>query len=160
MKLALKAAAKLANINVTEAAKTVRQHPLLNEEIHVEEELINLQEAFSSNEITADTLANYPKMRRHIVAEQREILKHTIGLIHRMIDKKRLPRQYSEADVQFSLKKLIQLLVSETQRVNREIDEDIMDIIKPFMSWRQRMLYALPDSLSPLHGIFRRLARP
>src|SRR5687767_2020329 len=83
--VALKAISQLTRIDVQEAAQTVRRNPLLDEEIHIDEELINLEEAFNIYKTAGKDLRNYPHVRKHMMREQYFILKHTIGLVCRMM---------------------------------------------------------------------------
>jgi hypothetical protein len=149
LKVELKAVAQLANMDLKTAAATTRKHPLWEEEIHIEEELINLQEAFETHAAADESLTQYPQMRRYLVREQRNILKHCIGLIARMQKGRRLPREYDEKDTEYALTKLIRLLVAEAVRVDRKIDDEILEILKPFLSLRQRLHFKEWKSLSP-----------
>lgn len=157
MKLALQAAAKVADITMAEAARTVRKHPLLEEEIHISEELINLEESLQTHGVGSEVLKSYPKLQRHIQAEQKQIIKHSIGLIDRMLHQRRLPRHYTRHDTEYSLKKLIRLIVAEAQLVNKEIDDDVMKLLRPFLTRRQR--FASGERPAPVQFVFRKLAR-
>lgn len=160
MKLALKAAAQLADINIRSAATTVRHNPLFDEEIHIEEELIHLEEVLAGRAVVADSLKRYPKVRRHMMAERKEVMEHCVGLIIRMLQGRRLPRRYSEKDTEYAVTKLIRLIVDEARRIEKEIDEDIMAVIKPFLSWRQRVAlreWGLPNVRVGLQMVRRRV---
>lgn len=141
MKLALKAVAKLADIKINEAENTNRRNPLFNEEIHIEEELINLEEAISSYHLASDTLKHYPQMRLHILKERRQILKHCIGLISRMQKGRELPRKYDSKDIETATRKLVSLVVEDAKKANYEIDKQMMDVFKPHLQGKQRFGY-------------------
>lgn len=157
MKIALKAAAQLADINIRSAVTTVRHNPLFDEEIHIEEELINLEEVLATRTVAENSLTKYPKVRRHMMQERKEVLEHCVGLIIRMLQGRRLPRRYSEKDTEYAITKLVRLIVDEARRIEKEIDEDVMDIIRPFLSWRQRI--ALREWSAPSLRVTLQFAR-
>lgn len=139
MKLALKKLAKLSAVDMKRATGTKRHHPLWNEEIHIEEELINLDESLATHRVAQETLKKYPSIHSHLLREQRDILNHCIGLVARMLKGDKLPREYSEADVTYALTRLTRLVVAEALRVGKEIDRDVLEVLKPFLSLRQRV---------------------
>ena len=139
-KLALKAIARLARVDINSAAKTIRQNPILDSEINIDEELINLKESLDSYYVAGDTLRRYPKIRDHFLRERQAILQHCIGLVERMLRGRRLPYTYTAADIDHAIRRLIQLLVEDARRTGRGIDNDIMDIFLPFMTVRQRVV--------------------
>ncbi len=149
MKNALKKLAELSAVDLQRAVRTTRNHPLWNEEIHIEEELINLDETLATARVAQDTLQEYPHMRRHLLREQRAILVHSVGLVARMIKGEQLPRTYTEADTMYALTRLTRLLVDEAVRVGRKIDQDVIDTLKPFLSLRQRKQLGEWGSFSP-----------
>lgn len=139
MKIALKAAAQLADINIRSAATTVRHNALFDEEIHIEEELINLEEVLAARTVAQGSLSSYPKVRRHMMQERKEVMEHCVGLIIRMLQGKRLPRRYSEKDTEYALTRLVRMIVDEARRIEKEIDQDVMDVIRPFLSFKQKI---------------------
>lgn len=149
MKKALVAMARLANVNLVQAQSIIRNNPILGEEIYVEEELINLEESLAGSRAAEYSLRGYPKMHRDIVREQRLMLKHCFGQIVRMLQGRRLPRQYSDKDTQYALSKLIQLLIDEALRAGKHIDDEILTTIKPFLTIRQRYELKEWSSFSP-----------
>jgi hypothetical protein len=138
-RLALKAIAKLTRIDIRSAEQTTRQNPILESEIHIEEELINLQESLDTYYTAGDTLRSYPKIRSHFLQERESILKHCIGLVERMLHGRKLPYSYTAGDVDHAIKRLVQMVVEDSRRTGRRIDRDIMDIFLPFMTVRQRV---------------------
>ena len=138
-KLALKAIAQLTHVDIANAVHVVRTNPLLEDEINIEEELINLQESLHGTYAAGDTLYQYPAMQQHVVAERRLILKHCIGLIARMLHGKSLPRPYNQEDTIQALRKLVQLIVEDAQRTGKRLDAEAIRMLKPFMSFRQRV---------------------
>lgn len=58
----LKAIARLTHIDPAAAIKSKRHNPILDAEIHIEEELINLQESLDSYYAAGDSLRQYPKV--------------------------------------------------------------------------------------------------
>lgn len=138
-KAALKAVAKLSHIDLVAAIRTTRHNPILDSEIHIEEELINLQESLDSYYAAGDTLQKYPKIYKHVVQEKQVIMQHCIGLVVRMMHGKQLPRTYSKQDIDYAIKRLVQMVVEETYRTGRRIDADVLDIFKPFLTVRQRV---------------------
>lgn len=149
MKRTLSALAQLTNINIKEAKQVTRHHPLLNEEINIEEELVNLEEAFSTYETAAKTLKQYPQLSRHMVVEQRTILKHCVGLVARMIQGKSLPRKYDHDDISYALMKLVRLIVREALRVGKRIDKETLHSFEPYLTPRQRLKLGLGVRLDP-----------
>jgi hypothetical protein len=137
---ALRAVAKLTQIDLVAAVKSKRHNPILDAEIHIEEELINLQESVASLAAAGDTVHKYPKMYSYISREKRAIMKHCIGLVARMICGKSLPRPYTKADIDEALRKLVQLIVLEMRRTGRQIDDDVMQLLRPFLTVRQRVV--------------------
>jgi hypothetical protein len=135
----LRTVAKVAQIELVTAVKSKRHNPILDAEIHIEEELINLQESVASLAAAGDTVHRYPKMYSYIAREKRAILKHCIGLVTRMVYGKNLPRPYTRADVDHALRKLVQLIVLEAKRAGRQLDDDIMATLRPFLTVRQRV---------------------
>jgi hypothetical protein len=136
---ALRALAKLTQIDLVTAVKSKRHNPILDSEIHIEEELINLQESVDSLHTAGDALRDYPKMYSHISREKRAILKHCIGLIARMVYGKELPRPYDKEDVDYAIRKLIRVVMLEAQRTGRKIDDATLAKFRPFLSVRQRV---------------------
>lgn len=149
MTSALKAAARLANVDLQAAVVTVRHNPILGEEIHIEEELINLEESLATNRAAEDSLKSYPKMHHHIVCEQRLMLKHCFGQATRMLQGRRLPRKYTRKDTEYAVSKLIQILIGEALRLGRQIDHEILETVKPFLTMRQRYELGEWNSISP-----------
>jgi hypothetical protein len=138
LKRVLKAVANLTQVDIKDAAVFTRKHPLWQEEIHIEEELINLEEAFATGAAAGESLRHYPQMRIPLIKEQRAVLRHCIGLIERMTTGKELPREYGEDDIKFAIVKLIRLIVNEALRVGKSIDEEVLQAIRPYLSLRQR----------------------
>lgn len=138
-KAALKAVSKLTRIDLVSAAQTKRHNPILDSEIHIEEELINLQESLDSYYAAGDTLQQYPKIRKHIAQEKRAITKHCIGMLVRMMHGRKLPHAYSQQDIEYALGKLVQLVVEEARKTNKRIDDDAMEVLRPFLTVRQRV---------------------
>lgn len=138
-KLALKAVASLARIDVQTAAQTVRQNPILETEIHIDEELINLKETLDSYYAAGGTIRRYPSVRLHVLRERRDILRHCIGLIDRMLRGRKLPHSYSVKDIDRAIRHLVQLMIEDCRRTGRQIDQDLIEIFRPFMSVRQRV---------------------
>lgn len=139
MNTALKHLARLSAIDIKRAIVTKRRHPLWNEEVHIEEELINLDESLATYRAAEDTLQHYPKMRGHIVREQRVILHHCVGLIARMVKGESLPREYTDVDTTYAFTRLTRLVIAEMLRVGRPMDKEMLDALKPFLSMRQRL---------------------
>jgi hypothetical protein len=137
-KTALRAVAQLAHIDIASSIRVVRRHPLFDDEIHIEEELINYQEAMQAYH-AMNTLQEYPEIRAHVAQEKRLILKHCVGLLVRMMYRKRLPRHYTEEDTQFATKKLLRLVVEDSYRAGKQIDSRILNSIWPMITWRQRI---------------------
>ncbi len=148
MKRELLAVAKMANVNIQEAAGIVRRNPLLGEEIHIDEELINLEEAVAATRASED-LHEYPVVRQHLIRDQRQMLKHCIGQIARMIHGRRLPRQYSQQDTIQALTRLIRLLVDEKLQRGKQIERSTLQIVEPFLSLSQRRNLGEWKSFSP-----------
>lgn len=138
-KSVIRAVAKLTHIDLVSAIKTKRHNPILDTEIHIEEELINLKESFETYYTAGDTLRKYPKMHAHVSREKRDILTHCIGLVVRMMHGKQLPRPYSKEDVDFAVRRLVQIIVEEARRVGKRIDDDTMELFRPYLSMRQRV---------------------
>ncbi len=157
LKVALKAIAQLADVDLNEATNVIRRNPLLDEEIHIDEELINLEETIVSSRVASESLRNYPRVRKHLLVEQRVMLKHCFGQITRMTQGKRLPRRYNEQDITFATTRLIRLIVGEALRVGKAIDEDVMEAIKPFLTIRQRIELREWGSFSL--GVYLEMAR-
>ncbi|HEX8181988.1 MAG TPA: hypothetical protein VF575_00125 [Candidatus Saccharimonadales bacterium] len=139
LKLALKAIARLGRIDMASAKRIKRQNPLLETEIHIEEELLNLQESLDTYHTAGDTLRSYPTMQSHFLREKESILQHCVGLVARMLGGRKLPYSYTAKDADRAVRRLIQLLVEDARRSGRRIDNDIMEIFVPFMTVRQRV---------------------
>lgn len=139
MKQALAKLAQFQRIDLRNVINVKRRHPLWNDEIHIEEELINLEESIHIQRVGADTLKQYPKIHEHVKKEHRIILKHCIGLVSRMLQKEQLPRDYTDADTLFALTRLIRIVVSESLLAGRKIDSEILTVIRPFLSLKQRL---------------------
>jgi hypothetical protein len=141
LKQALTALADLVRVNITDASKATRQHGLWEEELHIEEELINLEEAFATNIAAQQSLRDYPAMRLNLIREQRAILTHCIGLLARMTQGTRLPRSYSQRDSIEAMKRLTRLIVNEALRVKKSINREVLVDLKPYMTRRQRLSF-------------------
>ncbi len=135
----IRAIAKLTHIDLVSAIKSKRMSPILDSEIHIEEELINLKESLDSYYTAGETLRQYPRMYSHISREKRAILKHCIGLVVRMMHGRALPRPYSKQDVDYAVRRLVQLIVLEAQKAGRRIDDDVLAVLRPYLSVRQRL---------------------
>lgn len=147
MRQALHALADLVRVNIKDAHTITRNHGLWEEELHIEEELINLREAFATNIAASESLRAYPKMRMNFVKEQRAILGHCIGLLSRMVAGGVLPREYDQRDVAYAMTRLVRMITDEALRVGKHIDAEVLAVLRPYMSMRQRM--AFRQSLSP-----------
>jgi hypothetical protein len=131
--------AKLTHIDLVSAIKSHRHNPILDSEIHIEEELINLKESFDAYYTSEESIRKYPKMHAHVAEEKRDILKHCLGLVVRMMHGKQLPRPYTKADLDFAVRRLVQLIVDETRRAGKQLDDDVMAVFRPYLSVRQRV---------------------
>lgn len=141
MKIELKAIAKLAGVNMQRAAKVVRKNPLLREEVHIQESLVNLEESLESFKAAEGTLDRYPNVRVHVLKEQRLILHHCIGSIFRMLQGEHsLPAPYTDKEIARYLTRLIRLVVGETMRSSDKIDNEVLEIVSPYLNWHQRFL--------------------
>jgi hypothetical protein len=140
-KLALKAIAKLTHVELRESMLVTRHNPILGSEIYIDEELINLEEAIAEYRIAAVNLQKYPTIRSHLVVEKRLILKHCLGLIGRMLHGKDLPYTYSKEDIDQAVRKLVRLIVEDIRLSGIKVDEDILQALHPFMTFRQRYSY-------------------
>lgn len=138
-KAALREVARLTRIDLLSAVRTKRHNPILDSEIHIEEELINLQESLDSMYAAGDTLEAYPQIKSHISREKNHITKHCMGMILRMMHGRSLPHPYTQEDIEFAVRKLVQLVVDEARRTGKRIDDDMMEVFKPFLSVRQRV---------------------
>jgi len=136
MESALKAVARVVSVDINQAMKFSRRQPLFNEEIHIEEELINLEEAIKSFHIAYPTLKKYPHMRRNAIRERRQIITHRIGMAARMLRGRPLPRDYTERDTEFVIHKLVNLVVGDAQAVGYRIDDYSFEKMKPHLSFR------------------------
>lgn len=135
----IRAIARITRIDLAVAARSKRHNPILDSEIPIEEELINLKESLDSYYTAGDTLQKYPQVYSHIIREKRAITKHCIGLVVRMIHGRNLPRPYGKADIDFALKRLVQMVVFEAQKAGKRIDDDVMELFRPYLSMRQRV---------------------
>lgn len=140
-RLVLKAVARLTHVDIRDAVSIVRKNPILGDEIHIEEELINLEEAISTYHLAGSSLDAYPDMKQHLLREKRLVLKHCIGLIARMIQGKELPRAYTVVDVNNAVRRLVRLVVRDAERANIRIDDEVMRVMHPLLSFRQRFAY-------------------
>lgn len=138
-KSTLKAIAKLTHIDLMTALKTKRHNPLLDSEITIEEELINLKESMDSYYTAGDTLYDYPKIQAHMAREKRDIMSHCIGLVVRMLHGKVAPRPYGRQDVDYALRRLVQLVVEESRRAGKRLDADMLGLFRPYLTVRQRV---------------------
>jgi hypothetical protein len=143
LKPALRAVSKVTDIKLAQAAKSNRRNPLLGSEIHIREELINLQEAIETYHLAAGSLHRYPKLYKQIAKEKREILTHCIGLATRMLRKQHLPYTYSRKDTVLSIRKLITLVIDdlERSRLTHKIDSVSSRTMLPYMTVRQFLKY-------------------
>lgn len=138
----------MANVNIQEAVGIVRRNPLLGEEIHIDEELINLEEAVAATRVS-DTMNEYPEVRNFLIRDQRQMLKHIIGQLARMMQGRHLPRSYTEEDTMHALGRLIRLLVDEKMLRGKEIERPTLQIVEPFLSLHQRRNLGEWKSFSP-----------
>lgn len=139
LKSTVLAVAKLMHIDPVAAVKSRRHNPILDSEIDIEEELINLKESIESYSAAGDTLQQYPKVYSYISREKRAILKHCIGLTVRMVHGRALPRPYSRQDVEFAVRRLVQLIVYESKMQGKRLDDEFLARFRPFLTVRQRL---------------------
>lgn len=135
----LKGLARLTRIDPAAAIKSKRHNPILDSEIHIEEELINLKESLDSYYAAGETIRQYPKVYSYISREKRAIMKHCLGLLIRMAHGKNLPRPYSHADFDEALRRFVQLVVDECRRAGRQVPDDIVTVFRPYLTVRQRV---------------------
>jgi hypothetical protein len=136
---ALKTVARLTRTDLVAAIQSKRHNPILDSEIHIEEELINLQESLDTSHTAGETLKEYPQIYAHISNEKKDIMKHCIGLVIRMMNGRALPRPYTREDIDFAVKRLVQLVVLETRRAGIRLDKGTMEIFRPYLTVRQRL---------------------
>ena len=158
-KKAIKAVARLTHINLTQAITVVRHNPLLGDEIFIEEELINLEEAIQAHRMASDTLEKYPEMKLQMISEKRLILKHCIGLVLRMLQGRRLPREYSAQDTQVAIRKLVRLVIKDVSQNEVAMDETTLEAVRPFMGWRMRVAVIEQVILRVWSGVVASLPR-
>ncbi len=131
--------ARLTRTDIRRAMHETRLNPLLESEIHIDEELINLKESFDAYHTAAPTLREYPTLRKHILHERRDIMQHCIGLTARMLTGKRLPYTYTSQDIDVALRRLIAILLQDCRRLGMQLDGDIVTAFRPYLNVRQRM---------------------
>jgi len=135
----LKAIARLTRIDLASATQFGRHNPILDSEMHIEEELINLKESLDTYYAAGDTIHKYPKMYDYVNRERRDITKHCLGLLIRMAEGRRMPRPYTEADFEDALKRFVRLVVGEAHRAGRTLPEDLLAIFRPYLTIRQQV---------------------
>jgi hypothetical protein len=143
LKSALKAIAKHTGVNIREAVSVTRVDGIFEEEIHIEDELIRLEEVIKNYHLAKDTVKDYPTMRKHLLHERRAILKHCIGLITRMMLGRPLPRPYTDQDTQMAMKQLVRLVVLDARLSGYELDREILNVLAPLMSLSQRRYFGV-----------------
>jgi hypothetical protein len=143
LRVEAKALARLANINIDKATQYVRRNPLFGDEIHIDDELVNLQEGLHHYFMAAHTLKQFPSLDKHTNDELRAILVHCVGLIGRMATGKPLPRSYTKDDTKQAIKELCRTLVSTVMRTGhvRHVDQEVIDILRPYMTITQRRYF-------------------
>jgi len=139
-KHAVTAVARLTRINLHEAVVVQRKSPVLGEEIHIEEELINLAEAVKVYRLALPTFKQYPNLRPHLHQEKRLILKHCLGLIVRMLMGKQLPRRYTAEDISESIKKLVRIIVEDIRRSGYKFDAETRRVFEPFLGTKLKLM--------------------
>jgi hypothetical protein len=73
-----------------------------------------------------------------MLQERQTILQHCIGLTERMLRGRKLPYSYTASDIDHAVRRLVHLVVEDCRRTGKRIDDDIMEILRPFMTVRQR----------------------
>lgn len=134
------AIARVVRVDLNESLKVERLQPLFKEEIHIEEELINLEEAIKTYHIALPTLMKYPDMHRHQIKERRQIMTHCIGLVFRMLQKRKLPRNYTAKDTNFAVQKMVNLIVTDAHKVGYQIEDQSLEDMKPHMNLKSKLL--------------------
>jgi hypothetical protein len=135
----LKAIARLTRIDPALAVRSKRHNPILDSEIHIEEELINLKESLDSYHAAGETLREYPKVHAYVAREKRAIMKHCLGLLIRMSRGRVMPRPYTRAEADDALRRFVRLVVDETHRTGRKLPDDILPALRPYLTMRQRV---------------------
>jgi hypothetical protein len=138
LKVALRAAARITGINLKAAESAQRHNPLLGEEVMINQELINLKESYGMSRASQDTILRFPSMYQNLMQDQGEATLHSIGLIGRMIHGQRLPQTYSKRDTLVALTTLVRLVVGEAVRCGKRLDDEIIEVVRPYLTLRQR----------------------
>ncbi|HET6924703.1 MAG TPA: hypothetical protein VFH39_02655 [Candidatus Saccharimonadales bacterium] len=139
-KHALSAVAKLTHVDLHEAVAVQRTSPLLNEEIPLEEELINLEEAVKTYRLAMPNFQRYPKMRTHLHQEKRLILKHCLGLMMRLLMKRPMHGAASSSDAGRAISRLVQIIVEDIRRNGIRLDTETKRIFEPFLDLKLRLM--------------------
>jgi hypothetical protein len=140
MSMLITTIAKLARIDPDKAGKAIRRHPVFGDEIHIDEELINLREAMQHYIDAGKAVKQYPAVEKHLRNEVKTIFTHCIGLVQRMIDGKPLPHSYTNDDIDAAIKQLIRILVDVGLANGRlqMCSRRIVAMLEPYMTFRQR----------------------
>lgn len=138
-KLALKTVAQLAHVDLASATRVRRISPLLESEINIDEELINLRESVESYFTAGETIREYPKMYEHAFREKREITRHCFGLVVRMLLGGQLPLPYNREDIDMAVRRLVQIVVDEARYAGKRLDNEMIEIFRPYLSIKQRV---------------------
>lgn len=139
MKHALKAIADVYHIELHEAAQYRRQNPLIGDEIQIEQELVNLEEAMQAYWSARGAFTKYPQIHQHLAIERHQALKHCIGLLVRMLKQEPLRHPYEQKDIALALRRLARLVCDELKAAGREMDRKTVHVLAPLLSWRQRL---------------------
>ncbi|MDB5185731.1 MAG: hypothetical protein JWL85_254 [Candidatus Saccharibacteria bacterium] len=152
MRAAILAVAKLANVQISEAIKANRQHPLFGNEIDIKEELINLEEAIRVHHIGAASLKKYPTIEKHVMKEREQILVHCIGLVSRMLRGRKLDFDYTEEDIAYATKKLVRLIVKDAEKFGyfEGLNANAFKALLPYMTAAQYIRYSKRPWVHPL----------
>ena len=152
VKIEIRALSRIVGIDVDDAEKTIRKNPLFGDEIHINEELINLDESLKHYLAAAPTLKKYPKLEKHLKQELKSILTHCLGLIVRMSRRRSVPFSYDEDTVKWSVTRLCRTIVDGAiyARKARRLDRDAVEVLYPLLSVKQRAYFGGGSAFGPL----------
>jgi hypothetical protein len=141
--------ARLTGVDIEKAAQVVRKHPVYGDEIHIDEELINLHETAEHYLQTLGSLKSYPTMEIHLKKELQAMTFHCLGMLWRMIKGQKLPLEYDERDLKYGVRELTRALIEIVQKTGKSklVDAKAYTTLYPFMTLKQRHRFEKKKSI-------------